>query len=691
MIMRLEINENKLNMIFEISEDNALSLLHFSTDVPQMEIGDGAKKHFTASDIHVTGKNQNDHHGAKHTGSSSISSLKYSTHKYYRNESGKKLEITLCDEELEATLHYQFYDNISVARAWTVVRNITDHPAASTIGLEYVSSFCLTGIGNGKAAQAADNLLVSIPHNAWVREVDWQSYTPAQLGLREINGASTKRFSVTNSGTWATKEYLPMGAITDTKAKTCLMWQIEHNGSWQWEFSDICGYFYLKVSGPTENENHWHKELAPGECFESVKAAITVGTSFDDALAQMTSYRRKIVRYNKTDAGLPVIFNDYMNCIWADPTTDKLLPVIDKAAETGAEYYCMDAGWYADGTWWETVGEWQPCSWRFPGGMKEVFDYIREKGMIPGIWLEIEVMGINCPILSQFTDDCFFMRHGKRVIDHGRYQLDFRNQKVRNFATGVIDRLVSEYGVGYIKMDYNIDGGIGTENNADSFGDGLLGHNRAYLKWMESIMDKYPELVIENCSSGGMRMDYAQLSLHSIQSVTDQSDYKKMIPIAAAAASAALPEQAAIWSYPVSKDDMTAVATNMVNSMLLRMHLSGEIMNLDPEQLQLVKDGVACYKEIRTSIANSLPFYPLGIESYGKDWVCAGYKGESASYLTIWKLDSEDTNVQIPVDEYFKDAELIYPLNPGCIVEKKGRQLIATLPEKFSGVIVKLH
>ena len=37
----------------------------------------------------------------------------------------------------------------------------------------------------------------------------------------------------------------------------------------------------------------------------------------------------------------------------------------------------------------------------------------------------------------------------------------------------VIDRLVSQYGVGYIKMDYNIEPGIGTEYNSDSVGDGL--------------------------------------------------------------------------------------------------------------------------------------------------------------------------------------------------------------------------
>lgn len=96
-----------------------------------------------------------------------------------------------------------------------------------------------------------------------------------------------------------------------------------------------------------------------------------------------------------------------------------------------------------------------------------------QQSMIPGVWLELEVMGIKCPKANKVSEDWYFMRHGKRVFDRSRYQLDFRNSEVRAHASSVIDRLVTEYRVGYIKMDYNIEPGIGTETNADSAGDGL--------------------------------------------------------------------------------------------------------------------------------------------------------------------------------------------------------------------------
>lgn len=122
-----------------------------------------------------------------------------------------------------------------------------------------------------------------------------------------------------------------------------------------------------------------------------------------------------------------------------------------------------------------------------------------------------------------------------------------------NHANEVIDHLVKEYGVGYIKMDYNIEPGIGTEINADSFWDRLLCHERAYLAWLDSIFEKYSNLIIENCSIGGLRIDYAMFSRHSIQSTSDQDDYRRYATSSANSPSALMPEQSAIWTYPLTK------------------------------------------------------------------------------------------------------------------------------------------
>ena len=223
-----------------------------------------------------------------------------------------------------------------------------------------------------------------------------------------------------------------------------------------------------------------------------------------------------------------------------------------------------------------------------------------------------------CPLANSLPDDWFFLRHGKRVIDHERYQLDFSNPAVREYATSVIDRLVNEYGVGYIKMDYNIEAGIGTEHNSDSFGDGLLRHNRSYLSWLDMIFAKYPNLTIECCSSGAMRASYALLSRHSIQSSSDQTDYLKNAVIAAASSAGICPEQCAVWAYPLRDADEENVAMNMISAMLVRIHQSGHLAQISPAGFNMVTHGISVYKSIRDDIKRSIPFYPTGMPHFSE-------------------------------------------------------------------------
>ena len=446
-----------------------------------------------------------------------------------------------------------------------------------------------------------------------------------------------------------------MGYLENTTGNTALYWQIEHNGSWHAEIGDQNNHFYLALSGPTEVQSHWFKTLKPGETFTSVPVAVGVSEAdFGKAMGQLTAYRRRIRRKNEDNEKLPVIFNDYMNCLFGDPTTEKEIPLIDAAAEMGCEYYVIDAGWYAPGEWWDGVGEWKECRKRFPQGIRQVTDYIRSKGMVPGVWLELEVMGIRCKIAENVPDNWFFTRHGKRVYDRSRYQLDFRNPQVRAYADGVIDRVVNEYGVGYIKMDYNIEPGIGTEAGAECPGQGLLEHERAYLSWLDDIFLRYPDLVIENCSSGGLRMDYAMLSRYSIQSMSDQEDYRNFATISANAATGAAPEQAAIWSYPMRNGDKEETIYNMVNALLGRIHQSGHLAELSPERKALVTEGISCYRKIRKDIREGVPFWPLGLAGNLDTWLAAGIKTEETAYLAVWKRaedENADTGKEIPLQK----------------------------------------
>lgn len=687
----IDINHDGLFLLFEITEERFVRLLHFSS-IPY-ENSELELKWYNPVEVQVTGENQDDHHGNKHTGTSPGNKLKYKEHRDYINKFGRKLEIIMEFEGLEVISNYQLFSGIKVARCWTEVKNTGN----ISKGLEYVSSFALNGITKEGVLSWDAKSRIWIPHSTWYGECQWKTYKPTELGMAKINDFSFKRISIGSTGTWSASEYLPMGCSENEEAGTQLFWEIEHNGSWHWEISDKDKQLYLRISGPTENENHWWKNLKPGEYFTSVPVAVgSVYGSFEAAIQELTVYRRIIRRTNHDNEWLPVIFNDYMNCLIGDPTTDKLLPLIDAAAEAGCEYFVIDAGWYSDGYWWDGVGEWIPSLNRFPGGIEIPLNYIKSKDMIPGLWLEIEVIGINSVLADRLPDECFFMRHGKRIIDNGRYQLDFRNPLVIEHATGVIERLVNQYGVGYIKMDYNINAGIGTEVNADSFGDGLLQHNRAYLGWISQIFKEYPELVIENCSSGGMRMDYGMLSLHSIQSTSDQTDYKKNACISAACPTAVTPEQAAVWSYPLKNADKEEVIFNTINAILLRIHQSGHLSELSDEAFNYVKDGISCYKEIRSKIKDGIPFWPIGLPSFSSEFICLGLKCNNVNYLAIWRMASNKNSINLPIN-FLKGKEVsikcIYPVKYDCSWSffMETGNLEVNLPNQYSARLLEIR
>jgi alpha-galactosidase len=689
----LKIGTRNLPVTLVISPDEPVSLL---LDAPKLS--DAQMRWARLVEVQAAGYNQDDHHGNKYTGTNPGGLLRYLSHTRSRSALGPVWEIRQTGAGLIVSSFLQFLANLPACRTWTVLENA----GSEAILVEFVSSLALFAVSQGGANPWSRKMRLHVADNSWCAECQWRSGKLQDFGLsaayrdQEGSGFSLKRVTISNQGSWSTLEHLPMGALENTDTGTTIIWQIEHNGSWQWEVGDVAHELFLRASGPTYRESHWSKRLAPGRKFESapVTFARTEG-GLEAGLRTLTGARRLLRRPHPDMESLPVIFNDYMNCLWGNPTTESLTPVIEKAAEVGAEYFVIDAGWYAEigETWWESVGVWQPSATRFPSGLADVIQRIRGKGMIPGLWLEIEVIGVNCPLARELPDDWFFLRDGKRVIDHGRYQLDFRNHDVRAHADRIVERLIREFGVGYLKMDYNINAGPGTDYASDAPGDGLLEHNRAYLDWVCALFAAHPQLVIENCSSGGLRMDYAQLSVHSIQSVSDQTDYRLNAMIAAACASAVTPEQAAVWSYPLKDADEEETIFNMVSVLLLRVHQSGLLHEISSGRLQLVKEGIAVYKEIRSDIPEGIPFWPLGLPRFGDDWAAFGLDCGRVAYMAIWRFDSQtrSATISLPPGARKQTLECIYPRSRSPKLSWSGERIRITLPQEYSARLLRFE
>lgn len=223
----IQIDENGLHLVFEKTEDFGCKLLHFSAlpfdersllHVHDRETG-GLRlntERYNLLEIMISGQNRpGERHGNKYISTSPGDRMKLVYFADKHNEFGRKLEIHMEDKicGIETISHMQFYNGIQAVRCWTDVKNVGTEPQ----GLEYVSSFALTGIEKEGMLSTDDKMRVWYPHNGWQREMQWESYTFPQLGLARCQPEEIQRSSkvigATNIGNWSTKEYLPMGLL----------------------------------------------------------------------------------------------------------------------------------------------------------------------------------------------------------------------------------------------------------------------------------------------------------------------------------------------------------------------------------------------------------------------------------------------------------------------------------------------
>lgn len=632
--------------------------------------------------------------------------LRYRGHRAGRDGLWHTLSVDLHDPEsgLAVEVVFRSPDGIPVLRAEVAVRN----DAARTLHLQSVTSLAIGGLV-ARARSGVQDAEVLWAQNEWFAECRWRC-EPLRLTVPNLNGPVRPAdgrcaFELAGHGTWSSCAALPMGGLTDPDTGCAWAWQIEHNGGgWRWECGERAGAAYLALFGPCDTHHQWSQPLEPGERFRTVPVALAVCESgTDEAFAALTRYRRLLRRPHRDHQRLPVVFNDFMNCLMGDPTTAKLLPHIDAAADAGAECFVVDAGWYDgdDGGWWDTVGAWEPSANRFPGprGIHEVFDRIRERGMVPGLWLEPEAVGVRSPIAASLPDEAFFRRSGLRVVENGRLHLDLRHPAARAHLDAVVDRLVGDWGIGYLKLDHNVDMGPGTSaHDGEAPGAGLLGHNRAQLDWLDAVLDRHPDLVLENCAAGGMRMDYALLSRTQLQSTSDQQNLLHYAPIAASAPAAVAPEQSAVWSYPLASDSLDEVAFTMTSSLLGRIHLSGQLPDLKPDARALVHEAIGVYKSIRADLPQAVPSWPLGLPGWEDPWIAlALHKPDDhgVTYLTLWRRPGALPSVTLPLPNLHGSAarlEILYPAGSAVDVvwHPDAAELTATLPRCPSSVLLRI-
>jgi alpha-galactosidase len=613
--------------------------------------------------------------------------LRPSDHRVVRTDDGAVLVVDQHDAStgLRVTTDLLVLSGAAVIRA----RHRVANAGARAVSLRAVSSLSLA---TPQPARSARYTVVA-GRSDWLGEGRWSATPLAELlpdlDLPFYGQSSRGRFAQTGTGAWTTSELLPVGLLQDEAGGT-IAWQIESGAGWHWELADDLDAVRLLALGPTDAEHQGAVVVEPGAAVEAAPAAVALGSDLDDAVAGLTSARRSARRVPVAE--LPVVYNDYMNTLMGQPSTEALLPLIAEAASAGAEVFCIDAGWFAEpgGDYWAGIGDWRPAKGRFTGGLRTVIDAIRGAGMTPGLWLEPEAVGMDSVAWDELPPTAFFQRDGLRVVEQRRGHLDFTRPEARRHLDAAIDRLVHDFGVGYLKLDYNIDPGVGTDRGEGlAPGRGLLEHARAYADWVADLPRRHPGMLVETCASGAMRSDPALLAVAHLQSTSDQQNARHSVPIAASAPLMMAPEQAGDWAYPAADMSDGETALTLACGLAGRLYLSGFLDRLRPEQRSLVHEAVALHKRWRPWLGRSTPRWPLGLPAWtGAETALILDAGEAVLLLAWSRGDGGAVTVELPRPVR---PLSVFPAAEGHRVRSDGTRVSIELPTGPAAIGVLLR
>lgn len=392
-------------------------------------------------------------------------------------------------------------------------------------------------------------------------------------------------------GSMPVRKYFPFVALEDSATGHFTALQLYSPASWQIELI-VREDDTVTLSGGIADRDFgaWTKTIAPGETFTAPRAVIAEGDSLEDVCDKLV--KAQCPNISPVDNCMGITFNEYCTT-WGNPTIDNLKKIADKIAGKGIQYLVMDSGWYSKcGNWWEYRGDWSINKERFPNGLKELSDYIRSKGMIPGIWYEMEVAGYKTEAFEK--GEHFVMKDGVPLTIGGAKFWDMEDPWVVDYLTkSVIDNL-RDNGFGYIKVDYNDTLGLGCDG-PDGLGENLRKKVCATQSFFKKMKTELPDLVIENCSSGGHRLEPSFMELASQASFSDAHEIPSLPLIAANLHRVIKPEQSQIWSVMRKEDSDSRIFTSMCATFLGRMGLSGDIYEMSDHQWELIDSAIAFY------------------------------------------------------------------------------------------------
>lgn len=612
----------------------------------------------------------------------STDKLKFSSQKVTEDGNSQTIETYLTAEEGYAVRHIlTHYNNENGFEVKCVFENNSDRDFV----LEMISSVALDGLSPFMYDDGSEDLRYHVFKGGWATEGKHISRTLPEMSMEQSWAWSGECETIGAVGSRNVGRFFPYAALEDEKTGCTWGVKLKHNATWQIELARYASQLSLSAGIGDYKFGAWRKRFAPGERYETpiAYAAVAMGGIDEVSNDLLEMNNRDIDAYG--EEGMPIIFNDWVTN-WGDQSDEKLLTLAECMKNTKVKYFVADAGWYKD----KAVGTWEVDETKFPNGMKAYADKIRQMGMIPGIWMEFESVRKASERYALKYDSLYLKRDGNVIVNGPDAKfLDFRKPEVIEYLDEKVIKFLKDSGIGYLKVDYNANVGIGCDG-ADSLGEGLNEHMTAVYEFFKKIKREIPDIIIENCASGGCRLEPKMMGVTAMSSFSDAHECIEVPVIAANLHYLISPRQSQVWCALHDNFSGNHMRYIIAAGFLGRLCWSGHIEKLSDEQFKMISEAESFYESVSHIIKHGRSriyrTQPVNYRALKGTQAVIRYSEDKSEILAVCHFFDKPDELKIRLEGNYTINSSLY--NVGCSIDDG---MLTVSGTAISGTILKLE
>ena len=318
-------------------------------------------------------------------------------------------------------------------------------------------------------------------------------------------------------------------------------------------------------------------------------------------------YKNNVCRGRFKHEPRPILINNW-EATYFDFNEEKLINLAKAAASTGVELFVLDDGWFkgrnSDTT---SLGDWVCDTKKLPHGLSYLADQVTTLGMQFGLWFEPEMVSVDSDCYRNHPEYCIHAPNRAHTFGRDQLVLDLTKEEVRSFILESMYNILDSADIRYVKWDMN-------RHLCDMYAYELDAtqqkefHHRYILGLydiMDQLVNRYPSILFESCSSGGGRFDPGMLYYMPQTWTSDNTDAlcRSQIQYNTSHIFPLITMGSHVSSCPNDQVGRTTPLTTRANvAMFGNLGYELDMTKCTTEELNCIREQIKQYKRIRNYI-----------------------------------------------------------------------------------------